>query len=106
MDDGRLFPSLYLSYGFDYLTFIVHLCLEFCQWLKAKSDFCLHYSYYWYISILLFTVIIGTFQYLYLQLLLVHFNADCMQADAAGNTPLHLCVDKGHEDVSFQFVQF
>ena len=36
-----------------------------------------------------------------LQLLLIHFGADCTQPDGVGNTPLHMCVDNGHEDVSF-----
>ena len=39
----------------------------------------------------------------YLQLLLLHFEADVMLTDGIGNTPLHLCVDNGHEDVSLFF---
>lgn len=37
----------------------------------------------------------------FLQLLLIHFDADCTQPDSVGNTPLHMCVDSGHEDVSY-----
>ena len=33
--------------------------------------------------------------------MLLHFKADVMLTDGIGNTPLHLCVDNGHEDVSF-----
>lgn len=39
----------------------------------------------------------------FLQLLLIHFDADCTQPDSVGNTSLHMCVDSGHEDVSYSF---